>query len=153
MYKLMIFLWSLHHWDKFVGWADEKAEACGRIIHDCTCHEETTAYAWYGITWYLFLVMEFSSDFMPYVGEVSNKPGQFILAGFPGHGMPLICLASKGIAAMLRSEKTFEQTGVPKLFKPSANKLNSTKNDILDSLATPLPTSKLWELDNCKCFN
>jgi glycine/D-amino acid oxidase-like deaminating enzyme len=87
--------------------------------------------------------MGFSSDFTPYVREVPNKPGQFILAGFSGHGMPLICLASKAIAAILKSEKTFEQTDVPKPFKPSVESLNSTKNDILDGIATPLPTSKL----------
>jgi glycine/D-amino acid oxidase-like deaminating enzyme len=70
--------------------------------------------------------MGFSSDFMPYVGEIPNKPGQLILAGFSGHGIPLICLASKGIAAMLKGEKTFEQTGVPKLFKPTADRWEST---------------------------
>jgi hypothetical protein len=87
--------------------------------------------------------MGFTSDFMPYVGEVPYKLGQLILAGFSGHEMPLICLASKGIAATLRSEKAFGQTGVPKLFKPTVNRLESTKNDILDNLVTTSPTSKL----------
>jgi glycine/D-amino acid oxidase-like deaminating enzyme len=87
--------------------------------------------------------MGFSSDFMPYVGEVPNKPGQFIPAGFSGHGMLLICLASKGIAAMLRGEKAFEQTSVPKLLKPTVDRLESTETDVLDNLATPSPASKI----------
>lgn len=89
-----------------------------------------------------FLVMGFSSDFIPYVGEVPSKPGQLILAGFSGHGIPLICLASKGIAAMLRREKTFGQTVVLKLFKPTVTRLESTKIDILDSLAAPSSMSR-----------
>ncbi|KUJ16406.1 FAD dependent oxidoreductase superfamily [Mollisia scopiformis] len=104
----------------FKGWADSGA---------------VTDRVWTGI-------MGWSSDFMPYVGEVPNKPGQLILAGFSGHGMPLICLASKGVAEMLKGEK-FEDTGIPKLFKPSMERLTSEKNEILDSLAKPAPPSKL----------
>jgi hypothetical protein len=90
-----------------------------------------------------FLGMGFSSDFMPYVGEVPNNPGQFIPAGYSGHGMLLIGLVSKGIAAMLRGEKAFEQTGVPKLLKPTVDRLESTKTDVLDNLATPSPASEI----------
>lgn len=79
---------------------------------------------------------------MPYVGEVPNKPGQLILAGFYGHGMPLICLASTRIAEMLKGKK-FEDTGVPKLFKPSLERLTSETNEILESLERPVLTSKL----------
>lgn len=34
------------------------------------------------------LVLGYSSDLLPYVGEVPNKPGVFICAGFTGHGEP-----------------------------------------------------------------
>lgn len=77
------------------------------------------------------LVMGWSSDFMPYIGQVPGKPNQLILAGFSGHGMPLIFLASKEIARMLRDNKTFEETGLPKIFKPTEERLRSKKNDIL----------------------
>jgi glycine/D-amino acid oxidase-like deaminating enzyme len=36
------------------------------------------------------LVMGWSSDFMPYVGDVPGKLGQLVIAGFSGHGMPQI---------------------------------------------------------------
>lgn len=77
------------------------------------------------------VVMGYTSDYMPYVGDVPDKPGQFIVAGFTGHGMPLILLSAKGIAEMIRGEKSFEQTDLPRLFKPSKERLESEKNEIL----------------------
>lgn len=76
--------------------------------------------------------MGYSSDFMPYVGDVPDKPGQMVLAGFSGHGMPLILLSAKAIAQMLREGKPFEETGVPSVFKATKERLESTKNDIIE---------------------
>ena len=73
--------------------------------------------------------MGWTSDFMPYVGEVPGKPGQLVLAGFSGHGMPQILLAAEGIAQMLKGENRFEEVGLPKLFKPTVERLGSEKND------------------------
>lgn len=75
--------------------------------------------------------MGYSSDYMPYVGDVPDKPGQMVLAGFSGHGMPLILLTAKAIVQMLRNGKTFEETGVPSVFKATKERLESTKNEIL----------------------
>ncbi|KAH0421190.1 FAD dependent oxidoreductase [Colletotrichum camelliae] len=77
-------------------------------------------------------IMGFSSDFMPYVGEVPAKPGQFILGGFSGHGMPLILLSAKGVVQMLRHGKSFGETGVPSLFQATKERLENTKNSIID---------------------
>jgi glycine/D-amino acid oxidase-like deaminating enzyme len=81
--------------------------------------------------------MGYSSDFMPYVGAVPSKPNQFVAAGFSGHGMPLILLTTKGIAEMILKDIPIEQTGVPKLFKITKERMESKKNDILseDKLA------------------
>jgi len=78
--------------------------------------------------------MGYSSDFMPYVGQVPDKLGQFVIAGFTGHGMPRILLSSKGIAAMIRSNKSFEETGLPRAYKVSTERLVSPNNDLLESL-------------------
>lgn len=80
-------------------------------------------------------VMGWSSDFMPYVGEIPGKPGQHIIAGFSGHGMPQILLSAKGLSEMIKGEKEFEVTGIPRLFKPTRERLVSEKNEILDGLA------------------
>jgi hypothetical protein len=54
----------------------------------------------------------------------SWEAGQLILARFSGYGTPLICLASEGIARILKGEK-FEYVEIPKLFKPSLERLIS----------------------------
>ncbi|KAH8657919.1 FAD dependent oxidoreductase [Xylariales sp. PMI_506] len=76
-------------------------------------------------------IMGWSSDFMPYIGDVPGKPGQLILAGFSGHGMPLILLSAKGVAQMVKEGVPFEETGVPSIFKATKERLDSTKNEII----------------------
>lgn len=103
----------------------------GLMQRHFTAWEESCAYTdmvWTGI-------MGWTTDFMPYVGEVPNKPGQLIIAGFSGHGMPLICLASKAMADMVKGSK-FEDTKLPFIFKPTMERLLSTENEIL-GLKTP----------------
>jgi glycine/D-amino acid oxidase-like deaminating enzyme len=45
--------------------------------------------------------MGYSNDDFPYVGPVPEKPGQYICAGFTGHGMPQIFLSAKAVASMI----------------------------------------------------
>ena len=75
-------------------------------------------------------IMGYSSDFIPHLGQVPDKPGQFILAGFSGHGMPQILLASKGIAQMITEGTPYEQTGLPSVFKTTSERLDSTLNEM-----------------------
>jgi glycine/D-amino acid oxidase-like deaminating enzyme len=46
-------------------------------------------------------VMGYSNDGFPYVGPVPCKLGQYVCAGFTGHGMPQIFLSAKVIAEMV----------------------------------------------------
>ncbi|QDS76013.1 hypothetical protein FKW77_004851 [Venturia effusa] len=94
----------------FIGWEDSGAY---------------TDKVWTGI-------MAYSSDFMPYVGDVPGKPGQMVLAGFSGHGMPLILLSAKAVVQMLRFGKSFEESGLPSPFKVTKERLESTENAILE---------------------
>ena len=57
--------------------------------------------------------MGYTQDGFPYVGEVPGKPGQFIRAGFTGHGMPQIFLSAKAIAEMVVSSVTAKEAGLP----------------------------------------
>jgi len=75
--------------------------------------------------------MGYSSDFMPYVGHIPGKPGQLVAAGFSGHGMPLILNTTKGIAEMILKDTPFEETGVPRVFKITRERMESKKNEIL----------------------
>lgn len=79
--------------------------------------------------------MGYSSDYLPHVGHVPGKPGQYIIAGFTGHGMPQIYLSAKGISNMVINKAKFEESGVPKLFQTSQERLNSRRNKILETFA------------------
>lgn len=54
------------------------------------------------------IVMGYSNDGFPFVGPVCDKPGQFICAGFTGHGMPQIFLSAKALASMVLAGETAE---------------------------------------------
>jgi Glycine/D-amino acid oxidases (deaminating) len=79
--------------------------------------------------------MGYSSDYLPHVGQVPGKPGQYIIAGFTGHGMPQVYLSAKAISKMVIRKVVFEESGVPKLFNTSQERLNSQRNKILDTFA------------------
>jgi glycine/D-amino acid oxidase-like deaminating enzyme len=79
-------------------------------------------------------VMGYSADFMPHIGRIPDKPGQFIMAGFNGHGMPQILLSSKGLAAMVQDDAAFEQTELPRLFKTSKERIERQENPMEESL-------------------
>ncbi|KAF4502786.1 FAD NAD(P)-binding [Fusarium agapanthi] len=74
-------------------------------------------------------IMGYSTDPLPHVGEVPGRDGVFVIAGFHGHGMPVI-LAAEGIAAMTQG-RVYEKTGMPSLFKTSRDRLESERNEIL----------------------
>lgn len=78
-------------------------------------------------------LQQYTSDLMPHIGGVPGRANQFICAGFNGHGMPLILLATKGVAKMIRDNCLFEDTGIPGAFKTTEERLKSKENAILDS--------------------
>ncbi|KAH8673246.1 FAD dependent oxidoreductase-domain-containing protein [Ilyonectria robusta] len=79
-------------------------------------------------------IMGYSSDFMPHIGDVPGKSGQFIIAGFSGHGMPEILLSSKGLATMVRDSVSFEESGLPRIFKTSESRISSKKSLLEESM-------------------
>lgn len=85
--------------------------------------EDSEAYvskAWTG-------VMGYSWDSLPHLGEVPGKPGQYVLAGFNGHGMPVVWLAAKGIAEMVGTSKAYEEVGLPAIAKTTAERLRKAQ--------------------------
>lgn len=96
---------------------------------------------------------------MPWIGRIPNLrgQGQFILAGFSGHGMPVIYLAAQAVARMVLDElededeedeeeekkkgekerrkkkerKNFEEMGLPGVFEVTRERLEREGNDIL----------------------
>lgn len=91
-----------------------------------------------------YQVMGYSSDFMPHIGEVPGKPGQFIIAGFSGHGMPEILLSSKAVALMVRDGASFEETGLPHMFQTTAHRIANKSSPLEESL------QPLWQKTSIK---
>lgn len=97
---------------------------------------------------------------MPWIGRIPipnlRGQGQFILAGFSGHGMPVIYLAAEAVARMVldglengdeddeeeekegekerkrkKERKNFEEMGLPGVFEVTRERLEREGNDIL----------------------
>jgi hypothetical protein len=62
-------------------------------------------------------VIGHTADGYPSRGQVPGKENRFVLAGYNGGAMPLIFWAAEGIAETIREDVTFEQSGIPKIFK------------------------------------
>lgn len=80
------------------------------------------------------LVMGYSTDSLPHVGGIPDRPGQLIVAGFTGHGMPNAFLSAEGIAQMIVKGAAFEETSLPKLYKTSQARLDRKVNKIFATL-------------------
>ncbi|KAJ5625850.1 hypothetical protein N7510_002159 [Penicillium lagena] len=92
--------------------------------------EESGAYVdqiWTGI-------MGYSTDSLPHIGQVPGKTGQFIIAGFTGHGMPQAWLSGKGVAAMVSEGIPFAKSGIPRIFEATQARLEKDRNDILETM-------------------
>ncbi|KAJ5737814.1 uncharacterized protein N7483_002939 [Penicillium malachiteum] len=85
----------------FQGWENAKA------YHDAI---------WTGI-------MGETPDALPHIGKVPGSSNQWLLAGFNGAGMMLIFTASQGVARMIVKDVDYEDTGLPRLFKSTSERL------------------------------
>lgn len=61
--------------------------------------------------------MGITEDSFPHVGLVPGQEDHFILAGFNGSGMSYIFLVAKAIARMAHEGISYEETGLPAVFK------------------------------------
>ncbi|KAF2716172.1 FAD dependent oxidoreductase superfamily [Polychaeton citri CBS 116435] len=68
-------------------------------------------------------VMGYSFDSNAHIGAVPGKLGQYIIAGFNGHGMPQIWLCTKSLAKMINFNIPIEESGVPHLLRTSIERL------------------------------
>lgn len=71
-------------------------------------------------------IMGCTADGWPHVGLVPGSEGkQYVHAGFNGGGMSMIWLCSVGLAKMVKDGSTFEETGLPKMFEATAERLEA----------------------------
>jgi len=69
------------------------------------------------------LVLGITVDEAPHCGKVPGRDNHFILADYNGGGMSQIFLIAKGIAKMIREDCEFEESGIPRIFKTTAKRL------------------------------
>lgn len=65
------------------------------------------------------------------IGDIPDRPGQHIIAGFNGAGMLFIFLSSRGLANMIVDGVPFEKSGIPRIFKITDNRLKKMRRLIL----------------------
>ncbi|KHN95593.1 FAD dependent oxidoreductase [Metarhizium album ARSEF 1941] len=70
-------------------------------------------------------LISFTPDKVPYVGDMAELPGQYICAGFNGHGMANIFTCASGIVGLLLG-RPWETTQLPDCYRYSQARLNKT---------------------------
>ncbi|KAI5862454.1 FAD dependent oxidoreductase [Durotheca rogersii] len=80
---------------------------------------EGLLHAWAGI-------VAMTPDSVPLVGPVPGRDGQWICAGFNGHGMARIFTCAPGVAKLILGG-TWEDTGLPECFQMTEERLERAK--------------------------
>lgn len=83
----------------------------------------------------------YSFDSNPHISKIPSHSSKFIIASFSKDGMPIIWLATKGLAEIITSSKrlSFKDVGIPRLFEISqaqidlARTSNKEDSDIVGS--------------------
>ncbi|KAF2833592.1 DAO-domain-containing protein [Ophiobolus disseminans] len=77
-------------------------------------------YSWSGI-------IGLSADGVPFVGELPEKRGQWVIAGHHGHGMARIFTAAPGLVKCMNGEE-WSATGLPDIYQMTPERLDRLKN-------------------------
>lgn len=77
-------------------------------------------YGWGGI-------IGMTPDSVPFIGAIPGKKGQFIGAGFNGHGMARIFMCAPALAEIVLGSKTFEETPMPHAFAITEERLEKLR--------------------------
>ncbi|KAJ3406970.1 hypothetical protein HDV05_005679 [Chytridiales sp. JEL 0842] len=73
-------------------------------------------------------VMGWTDDSMPFVGELPfGEGGEYILAGYCGHGMPRCFLAGRAVAEMVTGKEVRQR--LPRMFKPTRERMERKAGD------------------------
>ena len=97
---------AAHHSDA----CDNNSSSSGSGNDNDRCNGPKVEAEWIGI-------MGFTPDRNPLVGRLLVRPGEFIAAGYTGHGMPVAFLAGKHIADMICGVES--EIPLPAAYAPS----------------------------------
>ncbi|KAJ5690739.1 hypothetical protein N7462_005131 [Penicillium macrosclerotiorum] len=112
--------------------AVDAMRSLGRIFPDFqadaqhTMHGEGLDHSWTGI-------IAMTTDSVPFVGPIDSLPGQYICAGFNGHGMARIFTCAPGVVKLVLGHE-WKETGLPECFQFSQERLNRLSRGDLPSI-------------------
>ncbi|KAJ5760324.1 hypothetical protein N7520_007480 [Penicillium odoratum] len=89
-------------------------------------HGEGLDHSWTGI-------IAMTPDSVPFVGAIESLPGQYICAGFNGHGMARIFTSAPGVAKLVLGHE-WSTTGLPECFQYSRERLSRLAEGGLPSI-------------------
>ena len=73
-------------------------------------------------------IMGYTLDKMPHIGRVPGRENEWILAGFNGGVMTMIFTTAEAVARMVVDGCSFEETGLPSVFKTSKERVQSNED-------------------------
>ncbi|KAJ5097988.1 FAD dependent oxidoreductase [Penicillium argentinense] len=91
-----------------------------------SAHGEGVDHAWTGI-------IAMTTDSVPFVGAIDSLPGQYICAGFNGHGMARIFTCAPAVAKLV-GQRQWKDTGLPECFQFSPERLSRLSAGDLPSI-------------------
>ncbi|KAI1417953.1 FAD dependent oxidoreductase [Hypoxylon sp. FL1857] len=89
-------------------------------------HGEGLLHTWTGI-------VGMTTDSVPFVGKIESLPGQWICAGFNGHGMARIFTCAPGVAKLILGG-SWKDTGLPECFEITEERLEQLQKGVPGSV-------------------
>ncbi|KAI2466103.1 FAD dependent oxidoreductase [Annulohypoxylon bovei var. microspora] len=89
-------------------------------------HGEGLLHTWTGI-------VGMTTDSVPFVGRVESLPGQWVCAGFNGHGMARIFTCAPGVAKLILGG-SWADTGLPECFEITEERLEKLHKGVAGSV-------------------
>ncbi|KAI2616346.1 FAD dependent oxidoreductase [Hypoxylon sp. NC1633] len=78
-------------------------------------------------------IIGMTTDSVPFVGRVESLPGQWICAGFNGHGMARIFTCAPGVAKLILGG-SWKDTGLPECFEMTEERLEKLRKGVPGSV-------------------
>lgn len=89
-------------------------------------HGEGLQHTWTGI-------LGMTTDSVPFVGKLDDLPGQYVCAGFNGHGMARIFNCAPGVVKLIQGEP-WAATGLPECFEATQARLDRLAKGDMESV-------------------
>lgn len=107
----------------FIGWEDSEAYT-DKVWTGSTSAQYSARCAYCAD---IAAVMGYADDGFPYVGDIPGRQGQYICAGFSGHGMPQVFLSAKAVASMIADGTKLEDADLPRLYRSTQDRFDSKR--------------------------